>query len=230
MFHSNPWCHLRVNLETGEFEEAPNPCPTPESLYRLVSVDYVQEYFGNHPVIQLRAMMDRIADVPRQAIENLAEWANYDFDFTDTQTQAASARALFDIMAYRSTLYVLDKLVEFVPQQNSKLLVLLTHGRGKVQRYLGGGPKSEHDQSVIRRLEAHGIGYLDALDLHKQDYAQFRATPHEYAQRYYIGHYNPMGNHFFAYAIKDAVVAWLDPKPVAYQGRGSIIDFRHLEK
>jgi hypothetical protein len=25
-----------------------------------------------------------------------------------------------------------------------------------------------------------------------------------------------MGNHFFAYAIKDKLVEWLDPKPPAY--------------
>ena len=32
-----------------------------------------------------------------------------------------------------------------------------------------------------------------------------------------IGHYSPRGNHFFAYAIKDHVVQWLDPKPITYQ-------------
>ena len=32
-----------------------------------------------------------------------------------------------------------------------------------------------------------------------------------------IGHYNPRGNHFFAYAIKDHVVQWLDPKPITYR-------------
>ena len=31
-----------------------------------------------------------------------------------------------------------------------------------------------------------------------------------------FGHYNPRGTHFFAYAIKDTVVRWLDPKPITY--------------
>ena len=30
-------------------------------------------------------------------------------------------------------------------------------------------------------------------------------------KQYFIGHYNPRGNHFFAYAIKDIVIEWLDP-------------------
>jgi hypothetical protein len=34
-------------------------------------------------------------------------------------------------------------------------------------------------------------------------------------QRYYIGHYNPRGNHFFAYGIKKAVVDLLKPQPPA---------------
>jgi hypothetical protein len=31
------------------------------------------------------------------------------------------------------------------------------------------------------------------------------------------GHPNPMGNHFFAYTMKDKIVGRLDPKPVPYQ-------------
>jgi hypothetical protein len=37
-----------------------------------------------------------------------------------------------------------------------------------------------------------------------------------YRRRYFIGHYSPSGNHLFAFAIKDTVVNWLDPKPVTY--------------
>jgi|SRR5208283_1464723 len=45
----------------------------------------------------------------------------------------------------------------------------------------------------------------------------------------WIGHYNPRGNHFLAYSIKDTVVRWLDPKPTAYRkpNPGSI-DFKAI--
>ena len=53
----------------------------------------------------------------------------------------------------------------------------------------------------------------------------------EYCHRYYIdgygGHYNPAGNHFFAFAIKDALVEWLEPKPLTYQASDQI--FRKRE-
>ena len=35
-------------------------------------------------------------------------------------------------------------------------------------------------------------------------------------KRYYIGHYSPAGNHFFAYALKDTLIEWLEPKPISY--------------
>ena len=38
----------------------------------------------------------------------------------------------------------------------------------------------------------------------------------DYLKRYFIGHYSPVGNHFFAYLIKDRIVEWLDPKPITY--------------
>jgi hypothetical protein len=40
------------------------------------------------------------------------------------------------------------------------------------------------------------------------------------ARRYYIGHYNPKGNHFFAYSVKDALVDWPEPKPPANSDTG----------
>jgi hypothetical protein len=42
-----------------------------------------------------------------------------------------------------------------------------------------------------------------------------------------IGHYNPRGNHLFAFSIKDQVVEWLDPKPITYRPPDpQSIDFR----
>jgi hypothetical protein len=77
------------------------------------------------------------------------------------------------------------------------------------------------DQKMVDFLKACQIPFVDGLEKHREDYRNFRLSAEDYAKRYYIGHYNPRGNHFFAFAIKDAVVDWLDPKPPAYlTGRG----------
>ena len=45
-------------------------------------------------------------------------------------------------------------------------------------------------------------------------------------KQYFIGHYSPAGNHFFAYSIKDTVVKWLDPKPITYrENRDALVEF-----
>jgi hypothetical protein len=42
-----------------------------------------------------------------------------------------------------------------------------------------------------------------------------------------VGHYNPRGNHLFAYAIKDKVLEMLNPKPLPYRDLvDDTIDFR----
>jgi hypothetical protein len=46
-------------------------------------------------------------------------------------------------------------------------------------------------------------------------------------RRYFIGHYNPAGNHFFAFSIKPKLVEWLNPKPLTYNKSGQqMIDFK----
>jgi len=62
--------------------------------------------------------------------------------------------------------------------------------------------------------------FIDIRDHHAADYRDFSCGVDAYCQRYWIGHYSPRGNHFFAYSIKDAVVRWLDPKPLAYRANG----------
>ena len=66
-------------------------------------------------------------------------------------------------------------------------------------------------------LRENGIPFVDLLEKHVEDFRSFRITPQEYVNRYFIGHYKPLGNLFFAFAVKDAVAQWLDPKPIAYR-------------
>jgi hypothetical protein len=80
------------------------------------------------------------------------------------------------------------------------------------------------DQILVDFLREKNIQFVDVLTKHVQDFGDFKLSPKEYARRYYnvwqsmyLGHYKPQGNHFFAFAIKDAVVNWLEPKPTAYR-------------
>jgi hypothetical protein len=57
-------------------------------------------------------------------------------------------------------------------------------------------------------------------DVHQREYEPASGPYHEYISRYTVGgggHYNPSGNHFFAYALKDRLLGLLDPKPLPYR-------------
>jgi hypothetical protein len=70
-----------------------------------------------------------------------------------------------------------------------------------------------------RFLKEQHFGYFDMNLVHVQDYKNFSIPFGEYMKRYFIGHYSPAGNHFFAFAIKDTVIDWLEPKPITYQNQ-----------
>ena len=117
----------------------------------------------------------------------------------------------------------MEKLLPWVGKRNKKLLVLLTYSEGQIINYLKGGER--FDAEFVDYLNRRNINYFDSLLKHAEDYADFSITPEAYIDRYYIkpaaaavfGHYNPLGNAFFAFAIKDTLVEWLEPRPPAYR-------------
>ena len=80
---------------------------------------------------------------------------------------------------------------------------------------LHGGER--YDQEIVDFLEEKRFQVFDMNLVHVEDYKAFNLDPGAYLQRYFIGHYNPSGNHLFAYALRDRVVDWLEPKPVTYR-------------
>jgi hypothetical protein len=102
----------------------------------------------------------------------------------------------------------------FTRAKGKKLMVMLSYSWRDTLDACQGVPR--WDQSFLDHLREQGVLFVDTLQKHIDDFALFRCSPEDYVQRYYIGHYNPRGNHFFAFAVKDEIVEWLDPKPPAY--------------
>jgi hypothetical protein len=55
------------------------------------------------------------------------------------------------------------------------------------------------------------------MEYHVAEYNQFKLGINEYLKRYLMGHYNPRGNLFCAFAMKDKFVKMLEPKPFPYR-------------
>jgi hypothetical protein len=74
-----------------------------------------------------------------------------------------------------------------------------------------------YDQEIVDYLATGGYQVFDMNEVHLRDYRRSQLPYGEYLKQFFIGHYNPRGNHFFAYSIKGKVVEWLDPRPITYR-------------
>ena len=116
--------------------------------------------------------------------------------------------------ALRVGIKIVEKAQAFAREKNKKLMIILSYDSDTVSRACHGLPRP--DQSLVDFLKEKNIPFVDVLAKHCEDFQAFKLSTEDYVRRYYIGHYKPQGNHFFAFAIKDTVVNWLDPKPTAY--------------
>jgi len=86
---------------------------------------------------------------------------------------------------------------------------------------------TRYDQEVVDYLVKEKFDCFDMNEVHLRDFKRYSVPFDEYLKLYFIGHYNPRGNHFFAYSIKDTLVRWLDPKPMTYRKLNPLsIDFK----
>jgi len=218
MFHANPWVHMKLDLATGAMVECPNPYPTRRSLYRLCDPAHVYEAFRPNVAVQAFLATQRAEDVDTGMLERAAEVLDIPPDLSDPDAAARTGQAVLWACALRSTFAVLDKARAFARDLGRELMILLSYGSGHLEAACEG--KGRFDQPLLDHLDAEGFRYVDSLAAHVRDFGMFNCTPRQYVRRYYAGHYNPAGNLFFAFAVKDALVEWLDPKPPAYRPGG----------
>src|SRR5262249_33777592 len=139
MYHANPWTHLRVNLDSGRWEERASPCPTPSALRELQSFERTRALLAEHEIIQLYAMIEGVPDVPQDRIRRLEDWAKLPFDFSDAATRRSSAEKLHEAVSRASTVQVMEKLLAFAKEQNRRLMVVFSYGTRAILRACEGG-------------------------------------------------------------------------------------------
>jgi len=166
-----------------------------------------------------------IRDVDRKSISELAARLGYPVDWSRESDLPTQAGELLDRYSLRATQFVLEKAGEFARQNGKKLLVVLFDPYRAMAEMRQSGTR--FDQSVVEYLIREKFNYFDMNEVHLRDFKQYNLPYPEYLKQYFIGHYSPRGNHFFAYSIKERVVEWLDPKPITYRNPDpQSIDFR----
>ena len=209
-----PWAHIHLSPESGEFVEVENPYPTPESLYLLCDPDHVYEAFKDDFGLQVYLAKQHATDVNTTVLQEMANAMEMSADFSSPEATSGTALALLKACGLRASMNIVDKARDFAQSEGKKLMTFLSFMAEDVVDACKGLPR--FDQPFVDHLNENDYLYVDSLEKHVEEFKTFRLSPAEYVSRYYIEHYNPRGNHFFAFAVKDAIVDWLEPKPPTY--------------
>ena len=224
MFHGNFWANLEFDLDAGHFVERDSMLPTPEALYEMCNPEFMIEALRDDLMVMLYGMERFEVEGDLDRLNRLAEYLNVPgIDNTDPDTRIASTAALKHAYGFAASRYITAEARNFLSAHNKELLVCLLCPTATDQ-VLHAQPR--YDQPFADHLHEEGFRVFDMNEVHRTDYRAFKLSVDEYRKRYWIGHYSPAGNHFFAYSLKDALVEWLDPKPVTYRGEAmSSADF-----
>ena len=77
-------------------------------------------------------------------------------------------------------------------------LIELSHGEQGFLDLLDG---HRFDDALLRWLAERRLPVVDLLEEHRRDFGSFACSAEEYGERYWVGHYSPLGNFFCAWAI-----------------------------
>ncbi len=223
MFHANPWGYVRFDHTTGRLVELPSICPTPESLYRLCDREFVLDTFSDDLAINLYLGSQPGTVIQETPVREAADFMGLSLDPPGSESRHEQVARLYLAYAFRASIQILEWSKDFLEGLGKSLMVVLTYDPQRIHNACMEMPRD--DGAVIDYLDSGGIHYADVLTAHREDFKAFRLSPVEYVRRFCIPHYNPAGNHFMAYAIKDRVVDWLDPKPATYPHRGQTMGF-----
>ncbi len=216
-FHNNFWANIEMNLQTGQLEEHENRLPTPDSVYKMTDPDWMVHALKDDLALNLfMYARGNVSDLDMNGVRKLAAYLEFDRQALDSsQPERAVIAELLDRYSFAATKWILTKAKEFA-ERNSKSLLVVLFDPSRVMKPLVEG-KARYDQVIVDFLRERQFRHFDMNLVHVEDYKSFRIPFDQYMKRYFIGHYSPAGNHFFAYAIKDTIVEWLDPKPITYQ-------------
>lgn len=225
MFHSNFWCHMEMDLDAGRLVEKENPLATPESLYKMTDPDFMLDALKDDLILQLCVtglVTSESLDIPR--LNALAEILGVPpIDNSSREDFLSSSERIKLAYGFAATQAILELTAEFCRENEKELLIALLCPRATRQLLNGCDP---YDHVISEYLEDHGFRYFDMNRVHLDDYRSFNLSIEDYMKRYFIGHYSPTGNHFFAFAIKDTLVEMLDPKPITYRSdQEKVIEF-----
>jgi hypothetical protein len=133
----------------------------------------------------------------------------------NSETLAQEAEELHLKTALFSTKMIIEKIEMFAKNNNKKILYVLSYPGRRLAKFITEGTR--FDQEFVDFLNQKELLYVDLLEEHKKDFLNYRLDINDYINKYFIGHYNPLGNFFCAHTLRNKLTQLLDPKPLPYR-------------
>ncbi len=211
--------YVAVNAKAARFEERPNVCPTPESVYNLCDPDWAVEQFKDD--FSLRVMLAHLnakTKNPELGYADALKLATTHGIVTRIDTAEGLSQttdALHRQSAYFASQRLVEKIDAFARTTNRKVLFVLSYPPKSVSRYMKEGVRS--DQPFVDFMKQRGLPFVDLIEAHRADFALYKGDIKDYLAKFWVGHYNPLGNQFCAFALLPKLVELLEPKPRSYR-------------
>ena len=229
-FSNNFWPNIEMDLNTGKLTEHENLLNTRQSLYKMTDPDWMWKNLKTDLALQMGLFTDnKISDVDVPQLKKLSQALRFSVDLDNPATLHENVRKLYFNYGFAATKYVLDKTKAFATKNGKKLLVVIFDPYNVTFPMLTGEVTNEtrYDREIVDYLQTGGFTWFDMNMAHVEDYKDFKVSPQDYFKRYFIGHYNPTGYHFFATSIAPKVIDWLEPKPLTYRKTDvKMVDFK----
>jgi AraC-like DNA-binding protein len=219
VFHGNFWPSIELDLGTGAFVERENLLRTPDDLYRMTDPQWMMSALRDDLALRLAAVELGLVDgLDDRTMVRLADALGVAYDPGASDRRAEAAR-LSNSYGQAATIEVLERVERFCAANGRRLLVVLNS-----VSTAAGAPR--HDARVLEHLRSQGVPSFDMTAIHQAEHAASGLSFESYMAGYvstgtgfFSGHYTPIGNHRFAYAIKRSVIGLLARKPLPY-GQG----------
>lgn len=225
-FHGNFWPNIEMDFKTGKLVERPNALNTPTALQKMTDADWMYKNLKDDIALQLLLFRNKkISDLDIKKGELLAKYLNVKVNLRDKANLENAVIELLDKYSFAASEYVLTKLKTYAQQKNKKLMVVIFDPYRVTNSLILNGTR--YDGQIVNFLKKENFNFFDMNLVHVKDFKNFNLSLDDYYKRYLLGHYNPTGNHFFAFSIKSQVVNWLNPKPITYnKGDKKWVDFK----
>jgi hypothetical protein len=217
---------VKANPATGEFLECENPCSRPESLYNLTDLNWAYENFKDDFILKIVLAREMAKQgSPEKSYAEIMKLSQEHGIGTQIDNVEALNKTL-DALVMRAALFasmrIVEKVEEYARTHGKKVLYVLSYVQTDTAKALKEGRR--FDQEFIDFLQRKRLPYVDLLEAHKADFAQFNIGIEEYIKRHYMGHYKPLGNLFTAFSLKSQLVGMLEPKPTSYDELVKVTD------